>query len=196
MSGNKNIASALEQKVTKLSSGFTNSLPSSITSLVILGVTMTVAQIEAKLQAIASVLAAVDTAREMLKEAVLARNSEAVADHAWVAALIQALKVQIGPSSTSVLAAFGIAPAKARAPLSGPERTIAAAKAAATRALRGTVSKKQKEQITLGGQSTVQVLGPNGQPLGAPTSSSASGQPATSAPAVSAASNPSTTGHA
>jgi hypothetical protein len=196
MSGNNNIASALEQKVTKLSSGFANSLPSAITSLVILGVSMTVAQIKAKLAAIASILAAVDTAREMLKEAVLARNTEAAADHAFVTALVQALKVQIGPSSTSVLAAFGIAPEKVRAPLSGEERTIATAKAKATRALRGTVSKKQKEQITLGGQNTVQVLGPDGQPLGAPTSSSASGQPVTPAPAAgSAASTPPTTGH-
>jgi hypothetical protein len=113
-----------------------------------------------------------------------------------VAALVQALKVQIGPSSTSVLAAFGIAPPKVRAPLSGEERTIATAKANATRVLRGTKTKKQKEQITLGGQKTVQVLGPNGQPLGTPASSSTSGQPVTPAPAVASAANtPSTTGH-
>ncbi len=33
----------------------------------------------------------------MLKEAVLARDSETAADHAFVTALVQALKVQIGP---------------------------------------------------------------------------------------------------
>src|ERR1700678_3635605 len=141
MPSQTNPPSAFEQWVSKMVAGFTNNVPSSVTSVTIQGTTLTVAQILAQLTGIASRLSAVDSARELLKEAIATRAANMVADRTFVNDLASALKLMIGPSNQAQLASFGVAPTKARAPLSGEERTIASAKSKATRALRGTMGK-------------------------------------------------------
>ncbi len=70
----------------------------------------------------------------------------------------QAAQAQVGPillafkrlvlaafaNATQTLADFGLTPPKARAPLTAEQLAARAAKAKATRAARGTTSKKQK----------------------------------------------------
>jgi hypothetical protein len=78
-------------------------------------------------------------------------------------------------SSTQTLADFGIEPPKARAPQTIEQLAAAAAKAKATRAARGTTSKKQK--LTVKGN----VTGVTVTPITSPTAAQPSAQPASSA---------------
>jgi hypothetical protein len=78
--------------------------------------------------------------------------------------LIAALKTTFGKNSP-VLASFGIAAPKPRAPRAALEQAISTALAANTRAVRGTLTAKQRQAITATGKPGLTVLGPNGKPL-------------------------------
>jgi len=75
-------------------------------------------------------------------------------------------------TTTAQLADFGLAPPKARSPLSSEKRVAAAAKMRATRAARGTTSKKQK--LAVKGDVTgvlvtpITAAGPSSPPTAAP----------------------------
>ena len=69
-------------------------------------------------------------------------------------------------SATQTLADFGLAPPKARAPLTAQQRAARAAKAKATRVARGTTSKKQK--LAVKGNVTGVTVTPMTAPTAAP----------------------------
>ena len=79
-------------------------------------------------------------------------------------------------TANAQLADFGLAPPKARTPLSSEKRVAAAAKMRATRAARGTTSKKQK----------LAVKGDVTGVLVTPVTSAGASSPPTAAPAVPA----------
>ena len=79
-------------------------------------------------------------------------------------------------NASQTLSDFGLAPPKVRAPLSAAQLAARAAKAKATRAARGTTSKKQKLAIT--GNVTSVTITPNTSPA---PSSEPSAQPAPAA---------------
>ena len=83
-------------------------------------------------------------------------------------------------NATSTLADFGLTPRKVPAPRTSEEKAAAAAKAKATRAARGTTSKKQK--LTVKGN----VTGITVTPITAPTAPQPSAPPAPTAPSAPA----------
>ena len=87
------------------------------------------------------------------------------------------------------LADFGLAPPKARSPLSSEKRVAAAAKMRATRAARGTTSKKQK--LAVKGDVTgvlvtpITAAGPSSPPTAAPAVPAPAPTPVAPAPVAS-----------
>ncbi len=189
-----NVPSKFQTEVAGMISGFTNDLPTTVKNLTIAGGSMTVAAILSQLNAIMTTINTVATTKTAFTEAVAARKAALPADKAFIAQLVMAVKLLFG-TSASQLAAFGITPPKAKAKPTIKALAIAKAKSAATRALRGTKGKKQKAAITLQGQSTLQVLGPDGQPVDPADAGSSSGSaPATpAAPAAAAPVTPAPT---
>ncbi len=183
-----NSPSKFQTEVTAMISGITNDLPTSVTSMTIAGTSMTKAQILAQLGGIETTLDMVSSTKTAYTEAVAARKAALPTDRTFYANVVMAVKQQLG-ASPSQLAAFGINPPKVKAKLTATALAISKAKAAATRALRGTKGKKQKKAMTLAGQATVEVLGPDGQPI-VPSANSGSGPAAPAAPAAPVAPAP------
>ena len=129
-------------------------------------------------QSLADAMTALSTAQASAKDAMAA---------------VQATKTKVGPviqafqrfvlaafsNAVQTLADFGLEPPKARAPLTSQQKAAAAAKAKATRAARGTTSKKQK--LAIKGN----VTGVNVTPVTAPTAAQPSAQPASNASSAS-----------
>src|ERR1700722_5621190 len=153
--------SKFQTEVAGMISGFTNDLPTTVKNLTIAGATMTVSAILSQLNAIMTTITTVATTKTAYTEAVAARKAALPDDKTFIENLVMAVKLIFGTSATQ-LAAFGITPPKTKAKPTVQKLAIAKAKSAATRALRGTKGKKQKAAITLQGQPTLQVLGPDG----------------------------------
>jgi hypothetical protein len=181
-----NSPSKFQTQITSVISGITNDLAPSVTSFVIGGSVMTKAQVLAQLSQILGVLTDVSTAKAAYEAALAARKGAMVSDKTFYANLVMALKQLIG-ANPSQLAAFGILPPKQKAKPTATQMAIAKAKAKATRALRGTKGKKQRQEITLHGQPTLTVLGPDGQPLPTADTTGPGSIPAPVVPAVPAA---------
>ena len=82
-------------------------------------------------------------------------------------------------TANAQLADFGLAPPKARSPLSSEKRVAAAAKMRATRAARGTTSKKQK--LAVKGDVTGVIVTPVTSTGPSPSPTAASAEPAPAA---------------
>jgi len=111
------------------------------------GQSFTAAQAVTFIQSVLNGVAAVSAAKAAWVDARLAEEQLLQRDSVTV----RVLRTNIAGmfvNNTSTLAAFQIAPKKVRQPLSAEARTIANAKAKATRAARGTTSKKQKAQVS------------------------------------------------
>jgi len=136
------------------------------------GGTFTTAQIEAQLQLLIALRAAVNAARAATTAKVAAETAQAPALRAFMSALVECLRVQFG-TQADVLADFGIAPKKARTPLTVEAKAAAAAKREATRAARGTKGPKAKLEIK--GAVTGVVVTPivAGAPVASPTAPTA-----------------------
>ncbi len=185
-----NSPSKFQTEVQNMINGLSNNVPSTLRSMLVGGSSMTMAQVLAKFQAISDMLAAVTAAKTAYQHAIATRKGELVADRAFYANVVSNLKQVFGLTDQTTLSAFGILPPKTRAKPSSTTRAIATAKAAATRKARGTMGKKQKAAITTTAQPTVQVLGPDGQPLGSPATAPAAPPAAPVAPAAPAAPAP------
>ncbi len=109
-------------------------------------VTATVDQAITNLQEVVDNRAAVVTARANATNAVAAENSKLPALIAFLRALEAFVRLNFGANAT-VLADFSLEPPKARVPMTAEEKAIAKAKAAATRAARGTTTAKAKKAI-------------------------------------------------
>ena len=114
--------------------------------LPIAGGTFTAAQIVAELQKLVDLRAAVDAARAATTTKVAAETAQTPALRAFMSAIVQVVRTAFG-GQADVLADFGLAPKKARTPLTVEQMAAAAAKRKATRAARGTTSKKAKKGI-------------------------------------------------
>jgi hypothetical protein len=110
------------------------------------GGTFTAAQIDAKLQELVNLRAAVDTARAATTAKVAAETAQAPALLSFMSALVACIKVQFG-TQVDVLADFGVPPRKVPTPLTIEQKAAAAAKREATRTARGTKSAKAKKGI-------------------------------------------------
>jgi ABC-type transporter Mla subunit MlaD len=140
------------------------------------------------LESLATAIASLNAAQSSAKDALSAlRGIEAQVDP--VIGLYKSfLRVTFG-SSTSDLADFAMQPPKARKALSAEEKTAAAAKGKATRAKRGTTSKKQK--LAVKGDVTGVVVTPVTTPAEPVQGIAAGAAPSPSAqPAPTASSTP------
>jgi hypothetical protein len=139
---------------------------------------------------------AVDAAKAAYQGTVTARVGVTVAAKTAYKALVAAIKLNFGAQSP-LLQSFGITPDKA-ASTTTKTKMVAAAKGKATRAVRGTTSKKQKQTVnvvgvppvTLASDGSVQVGFPPLNGPGGSTLSSAPGSTPNSAPASTPASAP------
>ncbi len=145
--------------VTLLLQGVKSAMPASTTNVVVAGKAFTVAQLEAELQQMLDLFAAVDQARRAEKAALGALETELPAFKQEVRDLKHAIIALLG-SKNPLLAQFGIAVHKQPRALSSQEKAIAAAKGSETRKARHTLGKRAKAEIH-GGTPTL-TLGPNG----------------------------------
>jgi hypothetical protein len=103
-------------------------------------------QVENQLELIASLRADVESAKLAAKGKVAAEKAQLPALRAFMSAFIAFVKATFG-NSPEVLADFGLAPKKARKPLTVEQQAAAKAKRESTRKARGTASKKQKAKV-------------------------------------------------
>jgi hypothetical protein len=136
------------------------------------------------LQSLEQAIVAVNAAQSNAKDAVLTLHGV----EATVAPLMRDFKrfvLSTFGTATQELADFGLQPPKARKPLDSEKRAAATAKLRATRAARGTTSKKQK--LTVKGNVTGVIVTPVTAPPAAPPAVTS---PAGSAPAAGSTPQP------
>jgi hypothetical protein len=146
--------------------------------------TYTSASLVQVLQGLANALLARDAAEKGAKDASTAADTA----ETQVGPIVTAYKrivVAAFVSSAQTLADFGLAPPKARTPLTAEQKVARAAKAAATRAARGTTSKKQK--LAVKGNVTGVTVTPVTAPTAAPSPPAQPVTTASSAPTTGAA---------
>jgi hypothetical protein len=179
----KNSRMSAEAADQKLIAGFNKHAPT-LTSLVIGNTTIKVTDIVVVLQARLATSDAVQTTRATWQSAVKADRDERAKTKSYVDGVRQALQVVLS-GSIEGLADFGLTAPKVRV-LTPAQKAIAAAKAKATRAARGTKGSVQKKAVK--GDVTAAVVvtpaqapTPEGAPAPTPTPVTAS--PTPSAPA-------------
>jgi hypothetical protein len=116
-----------------------------LTQVMLVGSTVTPADITNKLQTIVNLRADVDATRASIKAKLTVERTETPALRIFRSAFVSYVKAAYG-TSPDVLADFGIAP-KQRAPLTIEAKAAAAAKGGATRKARHTMGSQQKKAI-------------------------------------------------
>ena len=119
---------------------------SSASTLAFDGGSFAPAQVENQLKLISSLRADAESAKLTAKAKLAAEKAQLPSLMAFMNAFIAFVKATFG-DSPEVLADFGLAPKKARKPLTVEQKAAAKAKRDATRKARGTTSKKQKSQV-------------------------------------------------
>jgi hypothetical protein len=130
---------------TKLIAG-TNKHLTNLGQLTFASASFTAAQVTTQLQAIVQLRADVDAAKAVTQARLAALHAETPAQHAFLDAFVSFVKATFS-KSPDVLADFGLAPKKARTPLTVDAKAAAAAKRAATRAARNTMGSKQRKAV-------------------------------------------------
>ncbi|MGH7297256.1 MAG: hypothetical protein ACRELB_20120 [Polyangiaceae bacterium] len=108
--------------------------------------TFTPTEIETSLQKLVTLRSDVDAARVALEAKLAAEADQVAALRAFMRAFVQFLLAAFS-KSPDILAAFGLAPEKARTPPTAEQQAAAVAKRNATRAALGTRGAKQKAGI-------------------------------------------------
>jgi hypothetical protein len=119
---------------------------STASTLTIGNVSVTPAQLEASLQRLVDMRAAVDDAKAATQAKIATEDAEAPSLRRQMAAYVAYVKATFG-QTPDVLASFGLKPTKARTPLTIEQKAAASAKRAATRAARHTMGSKQKKDV-------------------------------------------------
>ncbi len=152
-----------KQKVKQARDGIAAVVPAT-TSIPVNGKTYSVQEVLKTLGDLYAVLDAVDQLRQQLQPARSAERAALPKGHVFYVELGQALKGLLGKANP-LLTELGYAPAKQQPPRTAEQKAAAAAKRKLTREARGTMGKKQKLSI-VGGPVTVQLVGPDGKPIG------------------------------
>jgi hypothetical protein len=132
-------------RVTALIAGSTKHL-SSVTSVTLGGTTYTATSLMQALQSVLQVYADVDAARAALKAKLLVEKNQAGTNNAFVSACTVFVRSHFG-NVPDVLADFGLAPKKARKPLTVEAKARKVEQGLATRTARHTMGKRQKAEI-------------------------------------------------
>jgi len=134
-------------EVTKLLTGTKKRYPNGSQKLTFGGADHTVDEVNTNLQKFVDNRTAVDAANANAKAKVDAERAERGSLLAFVGEYVKFLLFTYGHAA-DVLGDFGIAPPKARTPMTAEAKAVAAAKRQATREARGIVPKKVKQGIT------------------------------------------------
>ncbi len=155
--------SGFRDEVTNLATGLKGLFPDG-TSVVVNGQSMTKDDVINALEAVVTQFAGVDAAVQSLREERLGLKAALPGAHQFVASLKGVLIGLFGKGSPA-LQTLGIA--RKHAPkLTSEQKSARAAKALATRELRGTRGKRQKAGVKFTGQVEVQtVMKPSGAPI-------------------------------
>jgi hypothetical protein len=168
--------------VRQLIAGTGTHFPNASDKLTVGGVAYTVSALTALLQSSVDLREAVDVSKAAAKAKIEAERAQAPSLRGVISAYAAYVKATFG-NSPEALANFGLPPRKARTPLTAEQKTAAVAKRAATRAVRHTMSSKQKKAVKGSVHVTV-----TSTPLAAPLPVSA--PPATGGGAPSGGSTP------
>jgi hypothetical protein len=147
-------------------------------------VTYTTATLVQELQALEHAIVAVNVAQANAKDAVTALRGIEATVGPLMRNYQRFLRAAFG-TATAQLADFGMQPSKARKPLDSAARALATAKQKATRAARGTTSRKQK--LAVRGDVTGVVVTPVTAPAHTPSPVTPAPAPAPSSPVTPAA---------
>lgn len=132
---------------SKLLAGIKKRYPNAnLQSFPVGGSVYTLPEIVLELQALVDTASAVETARAALQAAIQANDLANTQTKPFVTALLQTTYAVLG-NHPDALADCGLAPKKPYKPLTAAARVVAAAKCAATRVARNTMSKKKKLEI-------------------------------------------------
>jgi hypothetical protein len=172
-------------RVQALISGLQKRFPSGQFTLG--NVAYTTASLVQLFESLVKAIEAVDAAHASVKDAVAALR-EAQAKVGPIEGAFKRFVLAMYGNATQILADFGLEPPKAPAPRTSEEKAAATAKLRATRAARGTTSKKQK--LAVKGNVTGVEITPITAPSAHPTAT-APAQPPPSPPAVTTAGAPS-----
>jgi hypothetical protein len=115
-------------------------------TLQVSGATFTVTALTQLMQDFVDNRSAVETAQAAAKAKIETERASAPSQLAVIRGLVAFVRVTFG-TSADVLADFGLALPKARAPLTAEQKAVAVAKRAATRAARHTMGKNQKQAV-------------------------------------------------
>jgi hypothetical protein len=166
---------------TKLIAGAKKRFTNGSQKLPLGGVERTVDEVTTLLQSFVDNRVAVETAKAATSAKVAVEDAQAPSLLAVMTAFVAFVRLTFGKQADA-LADFGLAPPKARVPMTAEQKAVAAAKRVATRAARGTTSKKAKK--TVKGNVTAKLVVTPGTP---PATSPPVAPPAPVAPAASAA---------
>jgi hypothetical protein len=181
----------MQIKLAQAATGLTSTNLSLLNSLVILGVSVSKADLITKLKTASALYAAVLTARQVYQAAVNARKAGAAQILSFYAAFVVALKQALGPTNEGLLPTFGVDLPTEKKQASTETKALAAAKAQATRKVRGTMSKQQRQAIPAASGLTMQIVGADAQSAdGSASSSSTTSSTVTPPAASSTASKP------
>ncbi|HTQ47035.1 MAG TPA: hypothetical protein VMI75_29975 [Polyangiaceae bacterium] len=139
---------SLATRVGKLQTGLRKRYPTGSQKLTFRGaqIVISVDDAIAKLQAVADNRAAVTAAKAEAAAKIDAENTALKDLLTFVRALVAFIRFTFGDDPTA-LDDFGVAPLKARTPLTAEQKAVAAAKRQATREARGEVGAKKRQAI-------------------------------------------------
>ena len=166
-------------QVTQLISGTKKRFPNGSQKVTFGGADHTVDECTQALQSFVDNRTAVVTAEANAKAKVDAERAQLASLLAFIGEFVKFIRLTFG-NAADVLAEFGLAPLKARVPLSAEAKAAAVAKRDATRAARGTTSKKAKKDIK--GNVTAKLVVTPATPSPEPSPTPAPAPPAGGAP--------------
>ena len=149
-----------ERSLDAVADGLKLGIPTGITSLLVGGVTYTVADLEKKVAEVAKPWKDVRAAHAVIRAAMASREADERAALSFLSDLRSAIVTLLGRKNEE-LTRFGLTPEKARRQLTPAELVVRAEKARLTRELRGTKGKRQKEALRADGTPAI-VIGATG----------------------------------
>jgi hypothetical protein len=180
MANNKTGKTSLAQRAAQLIAGAQKRFPKGTTTVTVGGATTTVTAAVNEIQTFIDNRDAVVAAQATAKAKIAAEKAALPTLTAFLNAFTATVRFLFG-NDAEALADFGLAPHKARAPLTAEQKAVAAAKRKATREARGTKGPKAKADIH--GNITAQLV--------VTPADGANGTPAPAAPAPAPAATPS-----
>ena len=172
-------------QVKQLITGTKKHYPNGSTQLQVGGATFTVTSLTQLMQDFVNAREAVEASKAATRAKVETERTQAPSRLAVITAFEKFVRGTFG-TSADALADFGLAPPKARTPMTAEAKAVAAAKREATRKARGTMGKNQKKGIKGDVKAALVVTpGSGSTPVATPASPTGSAPTGTTTPHAS-----------